>query len=62
MEDEIYKASAYTPDASTDITEAPDAPFPHEMTLSDAPRPWYTSREYLLGGWADTRVWRAAVG
>lgn len=25
-------------------------------------RPWYMDREYLLGGWADVRVWRSAVG
>lgn len=24
-------------------------------------RPWYIDREYLLGGWTEARVWRAAV-
>ncbi|MBE3050503.1 hypothetical protein IMZ48_50020 [Candidatus Bathyarchaeota archaeon] len=58
--DEHYRTSVYNSDEHTDSGQGPVA-FPCSVAL-DVPRPWYTDREYLLGGWTDARVWRAAVG
>lgn len=41
----------------------PEVPFPRGTIPRGALcSPWYCDREYLLGGWADARVWRSAVG
>lgn len=41
----------------------PEVPFPRGTLPRGALcRPWYSDREYLLGGWSDARIWRSAVG
>lgn len=45
----------------TDIAKFDGSFAPTARPIEPLHRPWYKDREYLVGGWSDPAVWKAAV-